>query len=313
MQSPQELSGQLDDLLDGVESIEQSAVDTERMLERAGDHGVSDARILPAVGRRSAPPLPARRVVACSCCTATSTTRSSIEQRCSRSTEFLSDVLLKDNKDDDRRLQRRRPACASPRWRRRRRAAPRTLLLARPRSACSPRSSGCSSGATGRPSSSSTPTRSRRRAIPRSRPTAIAPRSSRCTAGRSCPRSSRATTSSSSIAENLTELAPKLVVEPQGRGRRSARCPIARRGARQRRLADPRLTRRGRRTRYAELTAGLKAIQIAAILAPPPAGRRGRARAETFIAGLLGGTRRRGRRAPTSSPRSRRAWAATSC
>lgn len=32
MQSPNELSGQLDDLLDGVESIRQTAVDTEKML-----------------------------------------------------------------------------------------------------------------------------------------------------------------------------------------------------------------------------------------------------------------------------------------
>lgn len=32
MQSPQELSGQLDELLDGVESIKQTAIDTERLL-----------------------------------------------------------------------------------------------------------------------------------------------------------------------------------------------------------------------------------------------------------------------------------------
>jgi hypothetical protein len=32
MQSPQELSGQLDELLDGVESVKQTAVDTERLL-----------------------------------------------------------------------------------------------------------------------------------------------------------------------------------------------------------------------------------------------------------------------------------------
>jgi hypothetical protein len=36
MQSPQELSGQLNDLLAGVESIEQSAADTERMLNQMG-------------------------------------------------------------------------------------------------------------------------------------------------------------------------------------------------------------------------------------------------------------------------------------
>jgi hypothetical protein len=32
MQSPQELSGQLDELLDGVESIKQTAADTEKLL-----------------------------------------------------------------------------------------------------------------------------------------------------------------------------------------------------------------------------------------------------------------------------------------
>ena len=36
MQSPQELSGQLDELLGGVEAIEQSAADTERMLNSLG-------------------------------------------------------------------------------------------------------------------------------------------------------------------------------------------------------------------------------------------------------------------------------------
>jgi hypothetical protein len=36
MQSPQELTGQLDELLDGVESIKQTAVDTERLLNPLG-------------------------------------------------------------------------------------------------------------------------------------------------------------------------------------------------------------------------------------------------------------------------------------
>jgi hypothetical protein len=36
MRSPQELSGQLDELLDGVESIRQTTVDTERMLNAIG-------------------------------------------------------------------------------------------------------------------------------------------------------------------------------------------------------------------------------------------------------------------------------------
>jgi hypothetical protein len=36
MQSPQELSGQLDELLDGVESIRQTAIDTDRILGSMG-------------------------------------------------------------------------------------------------------------------------------------------------------------------------------------------------------------------------------------------------------------------------------------
>ena len=36
MQSPQELSGQLDELLDGVEAIRQTAHDTERILNGIG-------------------------------------------------------------------------------------------------------------------------------------------------------------------------------------------------------------------------------------------------------------------------------------
>ena len=39
MQSPQQLSGQLDELLDGVESIKQTAVDTERILNSIGSIG----------------------------------------------------------------------------------------------------------------------------------------------------------------------------------------------------------------------------------------------------------------------------------
>jgi hypothetical protein len=36
MQSPQELSGQLNELLDGVESIRQTAVETEQLLNTLG-------------------------------------------------------------------------------------------------------------------------------------------------------------------------------------------------------------------------------------------------------------------------------------
>ena len=41
MQSPQELTGQLDELLDGVESIKQTAADTERMLNPLGLRDIS--------------------------------------------------------------------------------------------------------------------------------------------------------------------------------------------------------------------------------------------------------------------------------
>ena len=36
MQSPQELSGQLNELLDGVESIQQTAVETDQLLNALG-------------------------------------------------------------------------------------------------------------------------------------------------------------------------------------------------------------------------------------------------------------------------------------
>jgi hypothetical protein len=36
MQSPQQLSGQLDELLDGVQAIKDSAADTERLLSSMG-------------------------------------------------------------------------------------------------------------------------------------------------------------------------------------------------------------------------------------------------------------------------------------
>ncbi|MEI8191443.1 MAG: AAA family ATPase, partial [candidate division NC10 bacterium] len=42
--------------------------------------------------------------------------------------------------------------------------------------------------------------------------------------------------------------------------------------------------------RYAEVTAGLKSVQIASILAPPPPSEEDRAEREAFIAALLGGT-----------------------
>lgn len=89
------------------------------------------------------------------------------------------------------------------------------------------------------------------------------------------------------VAENLTDLAPKLVSNPKvavvevpmpGRAERRAAAM----------LADPRLTERDGE-RYAEITAGLKAIQIASILTPPPPDAEDAAERESFITGLLGG------------------------
>jgi hypothetical protein len=37
MQSPQELSGQLDELLDGVEAIQETTRDTEKILNSVGE------------------------------------------------------------------------------------------------------------------------------------------------------------------------------------------------------------------------------------------------------------------------------------
>jgi transitional endoplasmic reticulum ATPase len=89
------------------------------------------------------------------------------------------------------------------------------------------------------------------------------------------------------IAENLTELAPKLISNPKVA---VVEVPMPDRDTRRdaAMLADSRLTERDGE-RYAEITAGLKAIQIASILTPPPAAEEESADREAFIAGLLGG------------------------
>ncbi|HTQ79170.1 MAG TPA: ATP-binding protein, partial [Thermoanaerobaculia bacterium] len=89
------------------------------------------------------------------------------------------------------------------------------------------------------------------------------------------------------LAENLTELAPKLVANPK-----VAVVEIPMPGLDQRRAAaqaaDPRLLDRDTE-RYAELTGGLKILQIAAILTPPPPAVEETTEREAFIAGILGG------------------------
>lgn len=89
------------------------------------------------------------------------------------------------------------------------------------------------------------------------------------------------------ISENLAELAPKLISNPKVA---VVEVPMpdvdTRRDAA--RLADSRLTDKDCE-RYAGMTAGLKAIQIASILTPQPAVEEELADREAFITGLLGG------------------------
>jgi AAA+ superfamily predicted ATPase len=89
------------------------------------------------------------------------------------------------------------------------------------------------------------------------------------------------------VAENLTDLAPKLVANPRVA---VVRIPMpdlaARRAVAQ--LADPQLSAKDL-DRYAAVTAGLKAIQIFSILAPPAPALEVRADREAFIVRLLGG------------------------
>src|SRR6185503_9254143 len=89
------------------------------------------------------------------------------------------------------------------------------------------------------------------------------------------------------IAENLTELATKLISNPKVA---VVEVPMpdydTRRAAAM--LADARLTEKDGE-RYAGVTAGLKAIQIASILTPQSSDEEAFADREAFIAGLLGG------------------------
>ena len=88
------------------------------------------------------------------------------------------------------------------------------------------------------------------------------------------------------IAENLTELAPKLISNPKVA---VVEVPMPDQETRREaaRLADAQLTERDSE-RYAGITAGLKAIQIASILTPQPVVEEDSAEREAFIAGLLG-------------------------
>jgi len=89
------------------------------------------------------------------------------------------------------------------------------------------------------------------------------------------------------ITENLSEIAPKIVSNPKVA---VIQVPMPDREARQAaaRLADPKLPDRDAE-RYAEVTAGLKSLQIVSILRPPPASEAETAEREAFISGILGG------------------------
>ena len=88
------------------------------------------------------------------------------------------------------------------------------------------------------------------------------------------------------ISENLAELAPKLVSNPKVAvvdvpmpDRETRKAAAA--------LADRSLTEK-ETERYAEITAGLKAIQVLTILTPPPVSETDTRDREAFISGILG-------------------------
>ena len=89
------------------------------------------------------------------------------------------------------------------------------------------------------------------------------------------------------VAENLTELAPKIVSNPKVA---VVEIPMPDHATRKAaaRHADKRLTDQ-ETERYAEVTAGLKSIQILTILTPPPASEEEKREREEFIAGILTG------------------------
>jgi SpoVK/Ycf46/Vps4 family AAA+-type ATPase len=89
------------------------------------------------------------------------------------------------------------------------------------------------------------------------------------------------------IAENLTDLASKLISNPKVA---VVEVPMPERDTRRAAalIADKQLSDK-EADRYAEITAGLKAIQIIAILTPAPRSESEAAEREEFIANLLGG------------------------
>jgi transitional endoplasmic reticulum ATPase len=89
------------------------------------------------------------------------------------------------------------------------------------------------------------------------------------------------------ITENLTDLAPKIVSNPKVA---VVEVPMPDEETRKAaaKLADARMSEKDA-DRYAEITAGLKAIQILSILTPPPATEEEAREREAFIANILAG------------------------
>ena len=90
------------------------------------------------------------------------------------------------------------------------------------------------------------------------------------------------------VTENLSELSPKVVSNPKV-GVVEIPMPDVESRRAAVHLADVKLTDR-EADRYADITAGLKAVQIASILAPPPAAEDEAREREAFIAGILAGS-----------------------
>ena len=88
------------------------------------------------------------------------------------------------------------------------------------------------------------------------------------------------------ISENIAELAPKIVSNPKIS---TIEIPMPDMETRKRivHLTDERLSEEDC-NRYAEVTAGLKSVQIASILSPPPPDEEDAASREAFINSLLG-------------------------
>jgi SpoVK/Ycf46/Vps4 family AAA+-type ATPase len=89
------------------------------------------------------------------------------------------------------------------------------------------------------------------------------------------------------ITENLTDLAPKIVSNPKVAVVEIPMPDADTRNAAAR-IADKKMSPKDA-ARYAEITAGLKSIQIISILTPPPASEEETREREEFIAGILAG------------------------